>query len=42
MQDNNGLEEWVEPAVDTLEVEGTHLQPGSGADGGVFPDCTKS
>lgn len=33
---------WVEPAVDALEVEETNTNPGVGADGSLFPDCTKS
>lgn len=41
MQSSNGLEEWVEPAIDALEVEETNVQPGGGGDGG-FADCSKS
>ena len=37
------LEKWIEPAIDTLDVDKTHLFPKRGGDGNVrYPDCSRS
>lgn len=36
------LAAWIEPEIRTLPVEETANNPGSGADGGGFADCTLS
>jgi len=41
MIDNVRLEEWVEPQIDSLNVEETYFNPGVGRDGGVA-DCSRS
>jgi hypothetical protein len=33
---------WIEPEIESLNLEQTELFPGVGHDGGIFPDCTKS
>lgn len=36
------LKNWIEPAIEVLDVAETQLFPGVGADGSGFPDCTRS
>ena len=36
------LKKWIDPVIETLDVEETNLQPRVGLDGGGFPDCTNS
>ncbi len=42
MQDTKPLEVWIDPVIDTLDVEETNLFPNRGADGSRYPDCTRS
>ena len=42
MTDNARLEEWVEPEINSLDVEETYVFPNRGGDGGGFADCTRS
>jgi len=41
-KDSVELKPWIEPEIRTLEIAETHLFPGVGADGGSYPDCTRS
>ena len=43
MQDNLERAAWIEPKIETLDVEETNAAPGRGRDGGVITvDCTRS
>jgi len=43
MLEKKMLAKWVDPVIETLDVEETNLQPRVGFDGGApFPDCTHS
>lgn len=42
MQDNTAREEWIEPMIETLDVEDTNAAPLVGRDGGRNPDSLRS
>lgn len=42
MMDNTAREEWIEPKIETLDVEDTNVFPQFGRDGGRNPDSLKS
>ena len=42
MQDNNARQEWIEPKIESLDVEETNLFPLVGRDGGRNPDSLRS
>ena len=42
MPANNAREEWVEPKIETLEVEETNALPLVGRDGGRLADSLRS
>lgn len=42
MQDNKAREEWIEPKIETLDVEDTNVFPRVGSDGGRYADSLKS
>ena len=43
MQDTQERAAWIEPKIETLDIDETNAAPGRGRDGGLgVPDCTKS